>query len=167
MRALLIALVLVLTAGCSEGPPSDPPADFAGTFIYTKGSVPPRYHYEWTLTFTATDATVSWRPGYDDATPPWTTTTPITPEARATFYRTLRDAGAFQATSTNRDGAVGGSTGSLSLTADGQTYGSPRLGTNRDNHDLLEAIHDAAVDLLPAMVWDEFERKQKDWGAGS
>ncbi|SDI06703.1 hypothetical protein SAMN05192558_101786 [Actinokineospora alba] len=167
MRALLIALVLVLTAGCSGGPPSDLPEDFAGTFTYTKGSVPPKYHYEWTLTFTATDATVAWRPGYDEATQPWTTTTPITAEARATFYRTLRDAGALQATSTNRDGGVGGSTGSLTVTADGETYGSPRLGTNRDNHDLLEAIHDAAVDLLPAAVWDEFEQRQQDWGAGS
>lgn len=167
MRALLITLVLVLMTGCSAGPPSDMPEDFAGTFTYTMGSVPPRYHYEWTLTFTTTEATVAWRPGYDEKTPPWTTTTPITPEARATFYRTLRDAGALEATSTNRDGGVGGSTGSLAVTADGQTLGSPRLGTNRDNHDLLEAIHDAAVDLLPAGVWEDFEQRQKHWGAGS
>lgn len=158
MRAFVVALILVL-AGCSS-PPSDMPEDFTGTITYDSG-MPPARQYEWTLTFTATDATLAWRPGNDPATPPWTRTVPVTAEARAALYRDLRDAGAFD-THDRGDAGIGGPTGRITLTADGETYDTARLASARQP--LLRAAHDAAVDLVPSDVWAEFARKQKEFG---
>ncbi|MGH3864274.1 hypothetical protein [Actinokineospora sp.] len=157
-RALMVALALVV-AGCSS-PPTRMPEDFTGTNTYDSGMLPAP-QYEWTLTFTATDATMAWRPGNDPATPPWTRTVPVTAEARATLYRDLRDAGAFS-TPDGGDAGIGGPTGRITLTADGETYDTARLAAAR--LPLLRAAHDAAVDLLPGDVWAEFERGQKEFG---
>lgn len=157
-RAPAVAVILVL-AGCSS-PPSDLPDDFAGTIAYDSG-MPPAPQYEWTLTFTATDATMSWRPGNDPATPPWTRVVAVTADARAALYRDLRDAGAFD-TPDRGDAGIGGPTGRVTLTADGETYDTARLAAARQS--LLRAAHDAALRLLPPEVWAEFEREQKEFG---
>ncbi|CRK56449.1 hypothetical protein [Alloactinosynnema sp. L-07] len=164
MRVFLLAVVLLVTAGCSPSLPSAMPDDFTATVEYETGSLPPRYRYEWRLTLTVTEATVSWKPGYDKSTPPWTTTVPVTREARATFYDRLRSSGGLQASSSNSDGMTGGSTGSVHATVDGETYDSAELGLSRDSRGLLETVEDAAKDLVPASVWADFDRKQDEWG---
>jgi hypothetical protein len=70
-RLSLVALLLVLVAGCGaqvQGDPSgDPtagamPADFTGEVTYANGSVPPPYHYEWRVEFDTSTASITWSP---------------------------------------------------------------------------------------------------------
>jgi hypothetical protein len=76
-RLSLVALLLVLVAGCGSavdgdptgGPSGDPtaaagamPADFAGEVTYANGSVPPPYHYEWRVEFDTSTASLTWSP---------------------------------------------------------------------------------------------------------
>ncbi|MGQ0839003.1 hypothetical protein [Actinokineospora sp.] len=166
MRALLLCLTaaLGLLAGCSsDRSPDALPADFAGSVEYRNGTVAPPYHYEWTAEFTATEATVRWRPGYAEATEPWTETVALPADRRAELYRALRAAGAFEDTPDD-DGLTGGSLGSVRLTADGRTYSPGTLGRSRESQDRLDAVRDAVMAAVPTEVWDGMQRRQEQWG---
>ncbi|MBC6450645.1 hypothetical protein [Actinokineospora xionganensis] len=132
----------------------------ARAIAYDSG-MPPAPRNEWTLTFTAADATMSWRPRNDPATPLWTRTVPLTADARAALYRDLRDAGAFD-TGDRGVAGIGGPTSRVTVTADGETYDTARLAAARQS--LPRAAHDAALRLLPPEVWAEFEHRQKEFG---
>ncbi|HVK21422.1 MAG TPA: hypothetical protein VM677_08690 [Actinokineospora sp.] len=163
MRVFLLALVLFVSAGCSSGPPSAMPDDFTATVEVRSGSTSPPDHYEWTVTLTATDATVAWRPGDDQSTQPWTATAPVSKEARATFYDKVLSSGAFESDQYNDDWAIGGPTMKVRATIDGTVYES-NPGRSRESQGQFDVVHAYAEDLLPADIWADFERKQEEWG---
>jgi hypothetical protein len=169
MRAAFLVLLLVV-AGCAHrgAPPADHqamPADFAGTLAYENGSVPPPYHYRWTVTFDDSTATVEWRPGYEEATQPWRETADITGDQRTDLYEQLRDLGVFDMPDATDDGMVGGPGGHLEVTADGRTYDPGSLGGSEDSARLLEDVADAVHELVLPEVWDGLRDKQDDWSA--
>ncbi|WP_436499313.1 hypothetical protein [Actinokineospora sp. HUAS TT18] len=163
MRVLVSALVLLVTTACSSGPPSAMPDDFTATVEVRSGSTPPPHHYEWTVTLTGGEATVAWRPGYDQSTQPWTATVPVTAEAKATFYDKVRSSGGFESDQYNDDWAIGGPTMKVRATIDGTTYESTP-GRSRESQGQFDVVHEYTKELFPAEVWADFERKQEEWG---
>lgn len=169
MRAVFLVLLLVV-AGCAHRstPPTGDramPADFAGTVTYSNGSLPPPYHYEWTVTFDAHTAEVEWRPSYDEEQAPWRETADVTDDQRAGLYALLRDAGVFDGQRASEDGMVGGPGGRVEVTADGRTYDPGSLGGSKDSARLLEQVAGAVEKLFPADVWAGLRAKQHDWEA--
>ena len=168
MRAVTLVLLLVVVAGCAHRgnpTPADQamPDDFAGTVAYENGSVPPPYHYRWTVTFDDDSATVEWRPGYDDDTAPWGETVDITDDQRADLYARLADLGVFDMADATDDGMVGGPGGRVEVTARGRTYDPGSLGGSEESAGLLTDVADAVEQLVPAGVWDDLKAKQDDW----
>jgi hypothetical protein len=171
MRAVFLVMLL-LVAGCAQRSPGTPkpddtvmPADFAGTVSYANGTVPPPYHYEWTVTFDDSSAVVEWRPGYEEATEPWRETVDITDDQRSHLYGQLRDIGLFDMSEASDDGMVGGPGGHLEITARGKTYDPGSLGSSEDSARVLGNVADAVKELVPADVWDGLKAKQDDWSA--
>lgn len=164
MRAVLLVLLLAV-AGCAHraGPGVDDrvmPDDFAGTVTYENGSVEPRYHYRWRVTFDESTAVVEWRPGYDEDVSPWRETVDITGDQRSRLYGRLRDLGLFDMPDATDDGMVGGPVGSVEVTARGRTYDPGSLGGSEDSARLLKSAADAVRDLVPEDVWDEMRDRQ-------
>ncbi|MCT2586939.1 hypothetical protein [Actinophytocola gossypii] len=172
MRLLLGLVGLLLVAGCSQAGAGTPvpaaagrmPADFAATVVYRNGSVPPEYHYEWVLRVDETTAELSWRPGYERDQESWVETVPVTGEQRAEFHRALRSAGALDPVPPVDSGIAGGPTGSIELTAGGSTRDLGTLGLTHEAQDILDRVHDAAENLLPAEVWTTMTDRQRSWG---
>jgi hypothetical protein len=167
MRAVFLVLLLVV-AGCAHrGTPvagdQVMPDDFAGTVAYENGSVPPPYHYRWTVTFDDSSATIEWRPGYDDDGEAWRETADITGDQRTRLYERLADLGVFDMPDATDDGMVGGPGGHLELTARGRTYDPGSLGGSEDSAQLLRSVADAVRELVPDDVWDGMKAKQDDW----
>jgi hypothetical protein len=167
--AMLVGLLVAFGLGvaCSSSEAAAPervPDDFGGTLTYRNGTVPPPYHYEWTLEVTGTDAVIRWRPGYDDSVEPWVTTVPLGAAGREKLYAGLRNAGAFSDFDDETDeGLAGGSTGRIMFTVAERKYESS-LGHNKDSGRLLGDLHDAVTAAIPESVWQEFDRKQTEWG---
>jgi hypothetical protein len=167
-RLSLIALVLVLVAGCGAQVQGDPtaadaagmPADFAGEVTYANGSVPPPYHYEWRVEFDDSTARLTWSPGYEgDQKEEWTEEVDLGKDDRAAYYDRIEKTGLFEF-DTSDDGFVGGPTGRARF---GDLHDSGTLGTSEEGKDMLEAVVAATEELFPAEVWSGMEGKQKAW----
>ncbi|HWM06095.1 MAG TPA: hypothetical protein VNP92_27440 [Actinophytocola sp.] len=154
------------TAGTSTGrPAAGMPDDFAATIHFGNGSVPPPYHFEWELRVTESTADLSWRPGYDEAVPPWTRSVPIDRAQRERLYDRLTEAGVFEPAPDSDPGLSGGDSGSVELVADGRTHDTGDLGGSPQGQDIIDAVHQAASEVVPAEVWTEMQDKQDAWGA--
>jgi hypothetical protein len=169
MRAAFLVLLLVV-AGCAHraAPPVDDqvmPDDFAGTVAYENGSVPPPYHFRWTVTFNHTTATVAWQPGYADGIQPWEKTVDITADQRTRLYERLTDLDVFDMPDATEDGMVGGPGGHFEITARGRTYDPGSLGGSEDSARLLKDVAGAFQELVPVDVWHDLRDKQDDWSA--
>lgn len=167
MRALPLVLLLVV-AGCAHrgAPPPDVrvmPDDFAGTVVYENDSVP--HHYRWTVTFNHTTATLSWRPGHDDALSPWQKTVDITADQRSRLYERLVDLDVFDLPDVIDKGMVGGQDGRYEFTARGETYAVGTFSGNEENVELVRTVAGAAEDLVPADVWHDMQYAQDEWEA--
>jgi len=175
MRRLLALLVVVaaLASGCSQASGGTAvaaretgamPDDFTATIVYRNGSVPPPYHFEWRLRVDGGGGELSWRPGYDEDVPAWVEAVAVSAEQRAELYAALRAAGAFDKAPAPDENLAGGSTGSVELTAAGRTHSPGELGLSEDSQDILEAVHTAAEDVVPAAVWSRMSDRQQTWG---
>ena len=170
-RLSLVALLLVLVAGCGARVQGDPtagagamPADFAGEVTYANGSVPPPYHYEWRVEFDTTSARLTWTPGYEgDQKEEWTEEVDLAKADREAYYDRLEETGLFEFDNSD-DGFVGGPTGRARFgNPPGDLHDSGTLGTSEDGKDMLKAVAEATEQLFPAEVWSGMESKQKAW----
>lgn len=169
-RLSLVALLLVLVAGCGAQVQGDPtaadnpadamPADFAGEVTYANGSVPPPYHYEWRVEFDDSSARLTWSPGYEgDQKEEWTEEVDLGEDDREAYYDRVKETGLFEFDNSD-DGFVGGPTGRARF---GDLHDSGTLGTSEEGKDMLEAVVAATEELFPAEVWSGMEGKQKAW----
>lgn len=170
MRAAALVLLLVVVAGCAHrGNPTPAeqgmPDDFAGTVAYENGSVPPPYHYRWTVTVDDTSATIEWRPGYEEDAESWRETVEVTDDQRADLYEKLSTLHVFETAVAADEGMVGGPGGHYEVTARGKTYDPGSLGGSEDSARLLENVADAFLELVPDDVFRGLKAKQDDWSA--
>jgi hypothetical protein len=126
-------ILLMLATGCATmNPTPDPrnsrPADFKVVYDWQEGSLPPPYHYEYTITLAPDgQGQIVMVPDYAFSNPPtWTETFTVTPAQLDQFYRLVVDKGLFtQRWQAQSDPPVGGSSDSLTITAHGQQITIP------------------------------------------
>jgi hypothetical protein len=151
-RSILNGLILlILATGCTAmNPTPDPldsrPADFKVVYDWQEGSLPPPYHYEYTITLAPDgQGQIVMVPDYAFSNPPtWTETFTVTPAQLDQFYRLLIDKGLFtQRWQAQADPPVGGSYDSLKITAHGQQIAIPSF--------VISAQAAAAKDISAAL----------------
>jgi hypothetical protein len=170
MRLLIIAASLILLAGCTVVNPTpdtltERPADFTVVYEWQEGSLPPPYHYEYTIKIEPDgQGEIIMLPDYDtDATPYWVEPFAVTPTALDQFYRLLIDKGLFtQSWRAQSDPPVGGSYDSLQVTAHGQQIKIPSF--------LIAAQAAAAEDmavavraLVPPDIWNKLNAQREQY----
>jgi hypothetical protein len=122
------------------------PQDFKVIYEWQEGSLPPPYHYEYTITIKPSgEGEIVMLPDYDsDATPYWVEPFAVTPTALDQLYRLLVDKGLFtQVWQAQSDPPVGGSYDSLQVTAHGQQIEIPSF--------VIAAQATAAEDIATAV----------------
>lgn len=163
--ALLPALVpLIACALFSPEVPVDArPDDFSLRYYWSEGSLPPPYHYAFTIALAADGAgTVTMTPDYPGPeVPVWTETFVLDAAALDAFYSQLVAAGAFSTDWREEDEPpVGGSHYTIELTANGEVVTIPHFvvaGQAAAQGDISDAI----VAAVPQTVWDTLEAQRQ------
>lgn len=147
--ALTLASVLLAAlpvAGCTD-PRSACAAPVTGEVTFVASSVPPPYHYEWTLTLGEREDQLVLSPGYN-APERWSTTLTVPDEALTEACLRLR-------TLDDDDPQPGSVTLRVDLSSPGQ--GSLRLTTTQS-----KAV-DTVRGVIPAAAWDEVNAPYEEW----
>lgn len=166
--ALLCALLPLLACSLfSPGvtPVTTRPADFSVLYEWYEGSMPPPYHYEYTLRVAADGAgTLTMIPDYPgEGVPVWTETFTVEPAALDALYRQLAEAGAFTTNWREEDDPpVGGSYATATLTGSGETVVIPSfvVPNQGEAQDDIFAVLEA---LAPAALREKLETQRQQY----
>lgn len=137
------------------------PADFAVQYDWREGSVPPPYHYEYTIRIgPGPEGTVVFVPDYPMHDPPvWKETFPVDTSALDHLYHLMAVRDTFRATWTElADPPVGGSLEWMRVTAAGKTCEVP---SQIEETDTLADVYKAIRDLVPRSTWAQLMAKQQ------
>lgn len=171
-RRLTLALLsgLMLLWGCATMtqltptiPPAGRPADFQITYDWNNGSLPPPYHYSYTLTLgPGAQGKLEYVPGYGSQNPPvWTETFPVTAADLDRLYALAVKNNLLRAAwPTVENPIVGGAYGSADLTAAGQTFSIPGQLNEADQAPVAE-FYAALTAVPPQALWDKFDARRE------
>lgn len=170
MRYLIVAVSLMLLSGCTAmNPTPNPldtrPADFNVIYEWQEGSLPPPYHYEYSITIKPDgQGEIVMLPDYDsDTTPYWIEPFTVTSSALDQFYRLLIDKGLFtQRWQAQSDPPVGGSYDSWQVTAHGQQITIPSF-VIQTQAKAAEDIATAVRALVPQQLWDKLNAQREQY----
>jgi hypothetical protein len=165
-----LTLLLTLTLACSvftpEPTPMDTrPADFSVRYDWYEGSLPPPYHYEYSISVDSSGAgVVEMVPDYpSEDVPVFTETFTVEPAALEALFDQLVEHGAFTVQWREEDDPpVGGSYASTTLTANGETIEIPGF-VVPDQAAAQSDIADAVTALVPQAIWDELEAQRQQY----
>ncbi len=139
----------------TEDPQRSVPADLALRYEWQQGSLPPPYHYEYTIRIgPGAQGEIVFLPDYAQHNPPqWTEALAVTDEALAGLYRMLQDIDVFSHTWRRPERSpVGGSYDWLDVTARGQTVRVPSHLAPRDAA-AIAPVYEAIRALVPKALW--------------
>jgi hypothetical protein len=172
--AHVAALLAVLALSCATVAriiptpmPDQRPDDFSVLYEWSEGSLPPPYHYEYSIAVgPGRMGEVIMIPDYpSDTTPRWTEPFPVSAADLDGLYTTLRDGGMWStAWEAMQDPPVGGSSDSLTATAFGNTTEIPSFVVSEQS-DAAGAAAAAVRALVPQEVWDRLEAQLKEYQA--
>ncbi len=166
----ITVLLLLVAAGCTTvNPTPNPlntrPADFSLVYEWQEGSLPPPYHYEYTITLNPDgQGQIVMVPDYSFSNPPtWTETFTVTPAVFDQFYQRLIDKGLFaQRWQAQDQPPVGGSYDSLHVTAHGQQITIPSF-VIQTQANAAEDISTAIRVLVPQNIWDKLNARREQY----
>lgn len=145
--------------------PQQRPADFTVTYEWRAGSMPPPYHYEYTVIVgPGTEGKVVYSPNYpSDNVPIWTETFPVTGEQLDNLYDLVLAKKIF---TTNwqqmQNFPVGGSVEWADISAGGKQVSIPSF--PQSPTDVAAGyIYGAARRLVPQATWDKLEAQRKEY----
>jgi hypothetical protein len=161
------ALALVACAVSSHAAAAQParPADLRVEYQWRAGSMPPPYHYEYSIVIEpGGTGRMEMVPNYpSDSTPRWTEAFALTPAQLEGLYATLRANRLFSGTPhVMEQPPVGGSTDHLTVVAGGKTYTLPSHVVPAQRP-AAEACTAAVKALVPKTIWDALHKKRQDY----
>lgn len=161
-------LLFVSATACSASS-NRHPSDMNLTFNWNTGSLPPQYHYSYTITIQPDgNGSLDYQPGYEpDEATRWQTEFSLTGKQMDALYGYLIENDLLRTTWNLGEPLLGGSGTSLVVTADGKEYTVPSISELQpDDRKLMEAAIDTIKNLLPQSIWDELDARQEAYEAG-
>lgn len=167
MRALSALLLLGLLTGCSSNSaPAERPADFRVAYAWREGSLPPPYHYEYTITIRPDGSgEMVMVPDYPSSpdVPTWTEPFQLDATQHDQLYKQLVDQGLFSTSWAEIDDmAVGGSSDELQITADGSQITIPQEvvdGQKAAKQQIAATVQSA----VPQEIREKLEAQRQDY----
>lgn len=161
---------LVLLAACAPGGAAGPPpADLSLRYDWREGSLPPPYHYEYTITLAADGAgAMTMVPDYPGpGVPVWEEPFTAAPEEVAALYGLMLDQGLLSERWRELDQPpVGGSSASLEVTAGGRTVRIPAFPAE-GQQGRAAAIFAAVEAVVPPAIRDDLEARRAAYEAAN
>ena len=166
MKRSIWVVIIALLSGCSMSTtttlPATRPADFAFTYNWIAGSMPPPYHYEYTLKLSDGVVAISYLPSYPGGdVPTWTETVTPDPAAVEAVYQQVVQRNVLTRTwKAEARPRVGGTQQNLQVTAAGRSARVPN-GIADNDADAIEPVYLAIQALVPQTTWDELDERQR------
>lgn len=164
---VLIALASTSLACATFAPNPAPevrPADFAVQYDWWEGSLPPPYHYEYSVAIAADGVgTVTYLPDYpSEETPTWVETFTLDAAQLDELYARLRAADMFTTVWREADDIpVGGSSSVLTVTANGATTTVPAFPDRVVEQ--ADAAKSAVYAIVPAEIWERLTAQRDQY----
>lgn len=168
LTALFIALPLLIACGPdpAEGPP---PADFSLRYDWREGSLPPPYHYEYTITLAADGSgMMTMIPNYPGPdVPVWEEPFTMAPAEVDRLHDLMIAQGLLSERWSERDEPpIGGSHAYLEVTRDGTTITIPAFPPDRQA-ERAAAIFAAVEAIVPQPIRADLERRRAEYEAAN
>lgn len=164
------AIVAALLVGCGpQGQAGPAPDDLLVTYEWREGSLPPPYHYSYSITLAADGAgEVTMIPDYGgggDGVPVWTEPFTVARADLDRLYAVLVEQGLFRERWRTRDEVpVGGSSEDLTVVAGGRTVEIP-VYPEPAQSERAEAIYAALRGVVPAEIFADLEARRAEYVA--
>lgn len=141
------------------------PSDFSVSYEWRAGSMPPPYHYEYTVRIgPGAMGEIVYLPDYGSSKPPvWTEAITVTNKQLDDLYKLVVDHKLLQEKWGNvEDAPVGGSVQWAEITSGGKTYKIPTelKGFQRSGADKL---YEAVKALVPQETWNKMEALREQY----
>ena len=163
----LLGLATATLACASLGGGAAPvarPDDFSVTYDWYEGSLPPPYHYEYTVSIAADGAgQVVYTPDYPGGeTPTWTEDFALDAAQLDALYAQVRDLGVLTTTWSEADDIpVGGSHSTLTIVASGKTIDIPAFPARMAEQ--ADSAKSAVYSAVPAEIWDRLAAQRDQY----
>lgn len=158
----LLLLLFTLSACAPSTPAAGPPADLHVRYDWRAGTMPPPYHYSYSITLQADGSgEVAMTPNYAGPdVPTWREPFSVTPAEVAQFYALMLEQGLFSQTwRATDDPPVGGSSSNLTVQAAGRTIAIPPFLVT-DQQARTETIAAALRALVPESIFTDLEARR-------
>lgn len=139
------------------------PDDLALRYEWYAGTMPPPYHYEYTITVgPGLQGEIVFYPDYSgEGVPEWREAFAVTDEQLDRAYGLMVEAEVFDRRwSEMRDRPVGGDTEWLSVMANGVSVRIPAL---PEGGEALEPVYDAVRGLVPDAIWESLRARRQEY----
>jgi hypothetical protein len=141
------------------------PEDFSVTYEWQAGTMPPPYHYEYSIRIgPGEQGQIVYQPDYDfDNVPRWTEPIAVTRQQLADLYDLVVDRKLLRENwGKVKDPPVGGSMQWAVITAGGKTYRTPSY-LQGFQEDAATKLYDAVKALVPQETWTKLEAQREQY----
>jgi len=161
----ILRMLFVILSACSPAIDTTRPDDFSLTYHWQEGSLPPPYHYEYTIAIQPDgQGQIEMLPDYpSDQTPVWKEVFTITEDDLDQLYALLLENDFFQTNwAAQSDPPIGGSSEQLTVTAQGAEYTIPSFVVANQQNAASEVM--AAINaLVPQDIWDRLDLQREQY----
>jgi hypothetical protein len=167
---LLLTLLTVFCIGCATFHPSTRehiarPDNFGVEYIWREGSLPPPYHYEYTVIISSSSLSeIVLTPDYPSATvPKWTESFKVEERDLNDLYRVMVENGLFTRKWRQLDAApVGGSNQTLVVTAQGKRITVEDYLVS-EQQGSAKVMYEAVQAMVPKEIWERLQAKRQQY----
>lgn len=167
LRSAALAVALLLAACGPAGADRTPPPDLAVRYEWREGSLPPPYHYAYSITLAADGtAAMTMTPDYPGPdVPVWEEPFSVPPAGVAALYGALLDQGLLSERWREQDSPpVGGSSATLEVSGGGRTVQVPAFPVPAQQ-ERASAMHAAIEAVVPQAIRDDLEARRAAYAA--
>jgi hypothetical protein len=166
---LLLILFTVCCIGCAAlnpaaNEPATRPDDFRIEYEWRAGSLPPPWHYEYTIIIDSTRSEIVLIPDYPSAAAPkWAEYFKVEKQGLDDLHRVMAENGLFTQKWRRLDPApVGGSNQKLVVTARGKRFKVEDYLIS-EQQDSAQAMYAAVRSLVPKEIWERLQAKRRQY----
>ncbi len=167
LMALLGMAAALLLSGCLAQPAGPAPDDFQLTYSWREGSLPPPYHYSYSITLGADGAgEVRMTPDYpSEGVPVWTEPFSLDRDTLDRMYATMVEQGLLRERwRAESIPPVGGSSEDLTAVAGGRTVEIPSF-VVASQRERAQAIYAALRSVVPNEIFADLEARREAYVA--
>lgn len=166
-RVFFFLLIFFVLAACAQQDSAlaTRSEDFNVVYEWQEGSLPPPYHYEYTITVTPDgEGTIVMTPDYPaEGVPVWTETFALEPAHMDALYQLLVSNGLFHNSwQQESEPPVGGSSQSIVITAHGREITIPTF-VSAAQQEAASRIHAAMEALVPETIWAQLNAQREQY----